>query len=124
MSLGAVLRRWLRGLAAGASELPERDYLPELPAIEWVRAAAGGADRSVGPEEFAAVLLTVARDGDAGMRTEAMDALGLAEAPWWLAVDAALRERWWSAPCWSRSLAACRAGGAGAGGNRRARRDR
>jgi hypothetical protein len=106
VSLGTVLRRWLRSVAVGSSELPERDYLPELPAIEWVRAAAGGADRSVSPAEFAAVLLTVARDGDPGMRAAAVDALGSTEARWWLAVDDALREQWWSAPRWSRSLAA------------------
>jgi hypothetical protein len=106
MSLGTVLRRWLRDMSVGSSELPERDYLPELPVIEWVRAGAGGVDRSVSPAEFSAVLLTVARDGEPGMRAVAVEALGSAEARWWLAVDGALRERWWSAPRWSRSLAA------------------
>jgi hypothetical protein len=102
MSLGKGLRRWVRRSAVGLSELSERDYLPELPAIEWVQAAAGGADPSVGPAEFAAVLLTVARDGEPGMQAAAVDALGSAEARWWLAVDEALRERSWSAPRWSR----------------------
>lgn len=104
MSLGTVLRRWLRNMTVGSGELPERDYLPELPAGEWVR--AGGLDRSVSPAEFSAGLLTVARDGEPGMRAVAVDALGCAEARWWLAVDGALREQWWSAPRWSRSLAA------------------
>jgi len=106
MSLGTALRRWLRNMTVGSSELPERDYLPELPAVEWVRAGAGGFDRSVSPAEFSAGLLTVARDGEPGMRAVAVDALGSAEARWWLAVDGALREQWWSAPRWSRSLAA------------------
>ncbi|MEU8011871.1 hypothetical protein [Micromonospora parva] len=39
MSLGTVLRRWLRAKSAGSGESPERDYLPELPAIEWAQAA-------------------------------------------------------------------------------------
>ncbi|MBG6066347.1 hypothetical protein IW248_002634 [Micromonospora ureilytica] len=104
MSLGKALRRWLRAMSASSSESPERDYLPELPAIEWAR--AGGADRSVSPAEFSAVLLTVARDGEPGLRAAAVDAFGSAEARWCLAVDEALRERWWSATRWSRSLAA------------------
>lgn len=106
MSLGMSLRRWLRAMSVGLSELPERDYLPDLPATTWVRAAAGGADRSVSPAEVSAVLLTVTRDGEPGLRAAAVDALGSAEARWWLAVDEALRERWWSAPRWSRRLAA------------------
>jgi hypothetical protein len=106
MSLGTALRRWLRNMTVGSIELPERDYLPDLPAVEWVRAGAGGFDRSVSPAEFSAGLLTVARDGEPGMRAVALDALGSAEARWWLAVDTALREQWWSAPHWSRSLAA------------------
>jgi hypothetical protein len=93
-------------MPVGSIELPERDYLPELPPVEWMRAGAQGVDRSVGPAEFSAGLLTVARDGDPGMRAAAVDALGSAEARWWLAVDEALREQWWSAPRWSRSLAA------------------
>ncbi|MGC4868203.1 hypothetical protein ACLQ3B_22545 [Micromonospora sp. DT53] len=93
-------------MSASANDSPERDYLPQLPAVEWVRAGAGGADRSVGPAEFSAVLLTVARDAEPGLRAAVVDALGSAEARWWLAVDDALRERWWSAPRWSRSLAA------------------
>ena len=106
MSWGKGLR-WLRGSAADLGELPEHDdYLPALPAIEWVRAAAGGADRGVSPQQFAAVLLTIARDGDADMRAAAVDVLGSGGPRWWVAVDEALRERWWSAPCWSRSLAA------------------
>lgn len=105
MSLGAALRRWLREMPAGSNRLPEHDYLPKLPTIEWVR-AAGGVDPTVSPAEFSAVLLTVARDGAPGMRALAVDALGSAEARWWLAADAALREQWWSAPRWSRSLAA------------------
>jgi hypothetical protein len=105
MSLGAVLRRWLLGVAGDTSEPPVGDYLPELPAVEWMRAATCGTDRSIRPEEFTAVLLTVARDGDPEMRALAMDVLGSAEARWWSAADAALRERWWSAPNWSRSLA-------------------
>jgi hypothetical protein len=105
-ALGAVLRRWLRNMTAGSSGLPARDHLPELPAVEWVRAAAGGLDRSAGPAQLSAVLLAVARDGEPGMRAVAVDALGSAEARWWLVVDGALRGQSWSAPRWSRSLAA------------------
>ncbi|HVQ93605.1 MAG TPA: hypothetical protein VMU51_21390 [Mycobacteriales bacterium] len=57
------------------------------------------------------MLLTVAGDGEPDMRVAAMDALGSAEAQWWMAVDAELRERWWSAPRLSRSVAAELAGG-------------
>jgi hypothetical protein len=56
--------------------------------------------------EFSAGLLTVGRDGEPGTRAVAVDTLGSAKARWWLAVDEALREQWWSAPRWSRSLAA------------------
>jgi hypothetical protein len=106
VSLGSALRRWLRNMGAGTSGSPERDYLPELPPVEWRRTGAGGLDRGVSPAQFASGLLTVARDGEPDMRAAAMDALGSADARWWLAVDGMLREQWWSAPRWSRGLAA------------------
>lgn len=51
-------------------------------------------------------LLAVARDGDPHLRAAAVDAIGAPEARWWVAVDEALRERWWSAPLLSRAIAA------------------
>ncbi|WP_240762482.1 hypothetical protein [Micromonospora sp. HM134] len=106
VSLGTTLLRWLRDMSVGSSELPEHDYLPELPPVEWLTSGVGGLDRTVSPAEFAAGLLAVARDGEPGMRAAALGVLASAEARWWLAVDGALREQWWSVPRWSRSLAA------------------
>jgi hypothetical protein len=105
MVLAERLRRWLRRAASEPVETGERDYLPELVATEQVRVVAGGVDPSVGLSEFATALLTVARDGDTAARNAALDALGAAAARWWLAVDDALRQRWWWAPRWSRSVA-------------------
>ncbi len=69
-------------------------------------AMALGPDWNVSPAEASAVLLTVARDGEPDMRAAVANELGSVGARWWLAVDKALRQRWWSAPRWSRSLAA------------------
>ncbi|MEU1589591.1 hypothetical protein [Micromonospora sp. NPDC005710] len=111
MSLRKGVAALAAKLLAGSAEVPERDYLPELPAVDWVRAAAGGLDRSVSPTQFAVGLMAVAREGGPAARAAAVDALGSAEARWWLAVDAALRDQWWSAPRWSRLLATDLTGG-------------
>jgi hypothetical protein len=58
--------------------------------MEQFRGEASG-----GAAEFATALLTVARDGDASARNAALDALGTAGVRRWLAVDEALRQRWW-----------------------------
>ncbi|MCK9930980.1 hypothetical protein MXD62_28205 [Frankia sp. Mgl5] len=100
------LRRWLHRTAVTAEEAGERDHLSGLVTAGRVAAAAGGTDPGVGPTEFAGALLTVARDGDPALRQAVLDALGTAAAPWWLAVDTALRQRWWSTSHWSRRLAA------------------
>jgi hypothetical protein len=113
VSLSDGLRAWLGDVAAGSGRWLERDYLPDVPDVAWVRAVCAGADRSVGPAEFAEGLLAVARDGDPGMRAAVVDALGGAGVRWWLAVDEALRQRWWSAPVWSCRLAADLADGDG-----------
>lgn len=105
MVLAERLRWWLRRAASEQVETGERDYLPEFGTTEPFLVAAGGADPGVGPSEFATALLTVARDGDAAAHGAALDALGRAAARWWLAVDESLRQRWWWAPQWSRSIA-------------------
>jgi hypothetical protein len=69
--------------------------------MEQFRGEASG-----GAAEFATALLAVARDGDASVRNAARDALGTASVRRWLAVDEALRQRWWWAPRWSRGIAA------------------
>ncbi len=106
--MGRRLRRWLRrpAVAAASDGWGEQDHLPAPATTERVLAAAGGADPNVGPAEFATALLIVARDGDPALRAAVVAALGTAGAPWWLAVDQALRQRWWWAPAWSRRLAA------------------
>lgn len=100
------LRSWLRNVAAGPGESGEQDYLPELVAPDQFCVAAVGAEPGAGPAESATSLLTLARDGDMATRGAALDALGEATVPWWLALDEALRQRWWWAPHWSRSIAA------------------
>jgi hypothetical protein len=101
MVLAERLRRWLRRTADEHGETGERDYLPEPVAMEQFRGEASG-----GAAELATALLTVARDGDASARNAALDALGTAGVRRWLAVDEALRQRWWWAPRWSRGIAA------------------
>ncbi|GIF22077.1 hypothetical protein BJ973_002404 [Actinoplanes tereljensis] len=102
-AVGMALRRWLLGLSADKHDQPERDYLSGPPSLAWVRA-------DVGPGVAAEALLVVARDGDSGLRLAAVEALGSAPARWWPVLDSALRQRWWSAPSWSRRLAAELAG--------------
>jgi hypothetical protein len=111
MSLGKGLRRWLRRTAAASGEQILPEYLPALPTVERLCIAARGGDRDTSPSEFALVMLAVTRDGDAAMRAAAVDALGRAEARWLRALDEALRERWWSAPRWSETLAKALADG-------------
>lgn len=105
MVLAERLRRWLRRAASEPVETSERDYMPKLVPAPQLPAVAAGDDPSVGPSEFATALLTVARDGDRAARSTALDGLGTAPARWWLAVDTALRQRWWWAPRWSRGVA-------------------
>ncbi len=103
MVLIEPLRSWLRTVADGPG-VP--DYLPELAAPGRLHATASGADLDAGPAESATALLTLARDGDLAARGAALDALGEAAVNWWLALDEALRQRWWWAPHWSRRIAA------------------
>lgn len=45
VSLGTTLWRWLRNMSVGSSELPERDYLPELrPSSGCVLGLAGSIE--------------------------------------------------------------------------------
>jgi hypothetical protein len=106
MEPGKRLREWLRHPAESPGERPLPEYLPELSTVEWLDTAACGADRDVSASEFALVVLAVARDGDLAMRAVTADALGMAEAGWLLALDEALRQRWWWASRWSQTLAA------------------
>ncbi len=104
--LGERLLRWLLGLAAGAGEPDLPQPLPAIPDVDWVRAAAAGDDPGANAAEVALVLLAIARDGDEAVRLAAVDALGAAEPRWWIALDEALRQRWWWVPRWARITAA------------------
>ncbi len=99
------LVQWLRRAASEPAGVGERDYLSELAAAEQV-AVVASADPDVGPAEYASALLVVARDGEAAGQEAVLNTLGGADARWWLAVDEALRHRWWSAPRWSQTIAA------------------
>lgn len=99
MALTERLRSWLRNMS---SEPGERDYLPELEAPNDFRVAVAEA----GPAKSANALLVTARDGDVAARQAVLDALGEASVTRWLAVDEALRQRWWWAPHWTRGIAA------------------
>lgn len=111
--VGERLRRWLLGRAARAVEPDLPEPLPAVPDIEWLCAAAAGGDPAVSAAEMALVLLAVARDGDELARVAAVDALSAAEPCWWVALDEALRNRWWWVPRWSRATAEALADGAG-----------
>ena len=102
MALVERLRHWLRRASSEPVGTGERDYLPEIAATELVRVTATFPDPSISVSEYAVALLIVARDGDMAARDAALDSLGTAAPRWWLAVDEALRQRWWSAP-WSTS---------------------
>jgi hypothetical protein len=111
--VGKRLWRWLGGLATSAGDRDLPEPLPALPAVDWLRVAFAGGDSGVSAAEVAPALLAVARDGDEAIRRAAVDALAAAEAQWWLALDEALRHRWWWVPRWSRVTAAALADGAG-----------
>ncbi|WP_232234434.1 hypothetical protein [Actinoplanes sp. N902-109] len=100
------LRSWLRNTTARPGDSGERDYLAEAGTPDEFRAGVAAEKFDAGAAEPATTLLRLARDGDVAARGAVLDALGEADGPWWVALDEALRQRWWADPRWSRRVAA------------------